>query len=66
MSQRFQSYIDGQWVAGSDIAADENPSDLSAPVGEVGSVDADAVRGAIAAANAAQAKWAASTPQQRA
>ncbi|MBN6150894.1 aldehyde dehydrogenase family protein [Xanthomonas sp. AmX2] len=66
MNQRFQSYIDGQWVAGTDTAADENPSDLSAPIGEYGSVGADEVRGAIAAANAAQAKWAASTPQQRA
>lgn len=66
MTRRFQSYIDGRWVAGDDLAPDENPSDLSAPVGEAGSVDAATVREAIAAANAAQAAWAASTPQQRA
>ncbi|MDQ1094088.1 acyl-CoA reductase-like NAD-dependent aldehyde dehydrogenase [Xanthomonas sacchari] len=66
MTRRFQSYIDGRWVAGDDLAPDENPSDLSAPVGEAGNVDAATVREAIAAANAAQAAWAASTPQQRA
>ncbi|MET7140634.1 aldehyde dehydrogenase family protein [Xanthomonas sp. PPL139] len=66
MTRQFQSYIDGRWVAGGDLAPDENPSDLSAPVGEAGSVDAATVREAIAAANAAQSAWAASTPQQRA
>ncbi|MCW0438315.1 aldehyde dehydrogenase family protein [Xanthomonas sacchari] len=66
MTRRFQSYIDGRWVAGDDLAPDENPSDLSAPVGEAGSLDAATVREAIAAANAAQSAWAASTPQQRA
>lgn len=53
MTRRFQSYIDGRWVAGDALAPDENPSDLSAPVGEAGSLDAAAVREAIAAANAA-------------
>ncbi|MCI2245502.1 aldehyde dehydrogenase family protein [Xanthomonas sp. PPL568] len=66
MTRQFQSYIDGRWVAGDDLAPDENPSDLSAPVGEAGRVDAATVREAIAAANAAQSSWAASTPQQRA
>lgn len=66
MTRRFQSYIDGRWVAGDDLAPDENPSDLSAPVGEAGSLDAATVREAISAANAAQSAWAASTPQQRA
>ncbi len=66
MTRQFQSYIDGRWVAGDDLAPDENPSDLSSPVGEAGRVDAATVREAIAAANAAQSAWAASTPQQRA
>jgi alpha-ketoglutaric semialdehyde dehydrogenase len=66
MNHRFQSYIDGQWIAGADIAADENPSDLATPVGEYGAVDAAQVRGAIAAAAAAQSAWALTSPQQRA
>lgn len=66
MKHRFQSYIDGQWIAGADIAADENPSDLATPVGEYGAVDAAQVRGAIAAAAAAQSAWALTSPQQRA
>jgi aldehyde dehydrogenase (NAD+) len=66
MNHRFQSYIDGQWIAGADIAADENPSDLATPVGEYGAVDAAQVRGAIAAAAVAQSAWALTSPQQRA
>jgi acyl-CoA reductase-like NAD-dependent aldehyde dehydrogenase len=66
MTQRFQSYIDGQWVAGSAAAQDENPSDLAAPVGDYASLDAAQVRDAIAAAAASQRSWSLSTPQQRA
>ncbi|MDR6840711.1 aldehyde dehydrogenase family protein [Pseudoxanthomonas sacheonensis] len=66
MTQRFQSYIDGQWVAGSTAAQDENPSDLATPVGDYASLDAAQVRDAIAAAAASQRSWSLSTPQQRA
>ena len=66
MTQRFQSYIDGQWVAGGSAAQDENPSDLATPVGEFGALDAAQVRDAIAAAAASQRSWSLSTPQQRA
>ena len=66
MNQRFQSYIDGQWIAGADSAADENPSDLGSPVGEYATVDAAQARAAIEAASRAAAGWAMSTPQQRA
>lgn len=66
MTQRFQSYIDGQWVAGSAAAQDENPSDLATPVGDYASLDAAQVRDAIAAAAASQRNWSLSTPQQRA
>lgn len=66
MTQRFQSYIDGQWVAGSAAAQDENPSDLTTPVGDYASLDAAQVRDAIAAAAASQRNWSLSTPQQRA
>jgi aldehyde dehydrogenase (NAD+) len=66
MTQRFQSYIDGQWVAGGSAAQDENPSDLATPVGEFGALDAAQVRDAIAAAATSQRSWSLSTPQQRA
>ncbi len=66
MTQRFQSYIDGQWVAGGTAAQDENPSDLAAPVGDYASLDAAQVRDAVAAAAASQRSWSLSTPQQRA
>jgi len=66
MVQRFESYIAGRWVAGSDFAPDENPSDLDAPVGEYATVDAGHAREAVEAAHAAQPAWAAATPQQRA
>src|SRR5688500_11426241 len=66
MTQRFQSYIDGQWVAGGTAAQDENPSDLATPVGDYASLDAAQVRDAIAAAAASQRSWSLSTPQQRA
>lgn len=66
MTQRFQSYIDGQWVAGGTAAQDENPSDLATPVGDYASLDAAQVRDAIAAASASRRRWSLSTPQQRA
>ena len=66
MTQRFQSYIDGHWVAGGTAAQDDNPSDLAAPVGDYASLDAAQVRDAIAAAAASQRNWSLSTPQQRA
>ena len=66
MTQRFQSYIDGQWVAGGTAAQDENPSDLATPVGDYASLDAAQVRDAIGAASASRRRWSLSTPQQRA
>lgn len=66
MSQRFQSYIDGQWVDGSGSTADENPADLSTPVGEYGVLDAALAAQAVEAAATALPAWALSTPQQRA
>jgi aldehyde dehydrogenase (NAD+) len=66
MSQRFQSYIDGQWIAGNGSEPDENPSDLDRPVGEYGQADAALTAEAVEAAAAAWPKWSLSTPQQRA
>jgi aldehyde dehydrogenase (NAD+) len=66
MSQRFQSYIDGQWIAGNGSEPDENPSDLDRPVGEYGQADAALTAQAVEAAAAAWPRWSLSTPQQRA
>jgi alpha-ketoglutaric semialdehyde dehydrogenase len=66
MTQLFQSYIDGHWVAGSAATQDENPSDLATPVGEYASLEAAQVRDAITAAAASQRSWSLTTPQQRA
>lgn len=66
MSQRFQSYINGEWIAGNGSEPDENPSDLDRPVGEYGQADAVLTAQAVEAAAAAWPKWSLSTPQQRA
>ncbi|WP_149196169.1 aldehyde dehydrogenase family protein [Luteimonas suaedae] len=66
MTQRFRSYIDGQWVEGADSAHDENPSDLASPVGEYAAVDAAQAQTAIEAAARAQPAWGLTSPQQRA
>ncbi|MGN6322197.1 MAG: aldehyde dehydrogenase family protein [Dyella sp.] len=66
MSQRFQSYINGEWIAGNGSEPDENPSDLDRPVGEYGQADAVLAARAVEAAAAAWPKWSLSTPQQRA
>lgn len=66
MTQTFQSYIAGDWVAGTDATPSENPSDLSTPVGVCGTLNAEQTREAVTAAAAARSAWAATTPQQRA
>jgi len=66
MNQRFQSYVDGRWIAGNGSVPNENPSDLDHPVGEYGQADAALTAEAVEAAAAASPKWALSTPQQRA
>ncbi len=66
MNMRFQSYINGQWVVGSSEGVDENPSDLAAPVGAYGIVDAALTSQAVDAAAAAAPAWGLSNPQQRA
>lgn len=66
MTQKYESYIAGEWVAGTDFTPNENPSDLDAPVGEFAVVDAAQTGEAAKVARAAQKTWAATTPQQRA
>ncbi len=64
--QRFSSYIGGQWVEGDGSHANENPSDLSSPVGHYGRLDAAQAAQAVDAAHAALPAWSLSSPQQRA
>ena len=66
MNERFSSYIAGQWVEGEGSHADENPADLSSPVGQYGTLDAGATAQAVDAASAALPAWSLSSPQLRA
>ena len=60
-----QNYIGGQWVDGAGASRNINPSNLDDLVGEYAAADGEQTRTAIAAAEAAFAKWVLSTPQQR-
>jgi aldehyde dehydrogenase (NAD+) len=61
-----QNFIAGEWVNGSDVTVDINPSDISDVVGEFTQANAAQADTAIAAAKAAATGWGLSTPQQRA
>ena len=61
-----RNYIAGEWVAGPDAADNINPSDTRDVVGVYTRADRTQCNTAIDAAQAAQPRWAASTPQQRA
>jgi acyl-CoA reductase-like NAD-dependent aldehyde dehydrogenase len=61
-----QNFIAGQWMNGSGVTTDINPSDISDVVGEFTQANAAQADEAIAAAKAASASWGLSTPQQRA
>jgi aldehyde dehydrogenase (NAD+) len=58
-------YIGGEWVAGTGVADDINPSDVADIVGRYARADASHVAAAVAAAKGAAPLWASSTPQQR-
>jgi alpha-ketoglutaric semialdehyde dehydrogenase len=66
MTQPHSNYIAGEWVPGSNVTRDVNPSDLSDVVGEYAQADAKQVDQAIAAARAAAPGWAAFNTQARA
>jgi aldehyde dehydrogenase (NAD+) len=61
-----KNFINGEWVAGAEAKENINPSDVSDIVGEYTQADKVQTEAAIAAAQAAQAAWASTTPQQRA
>jgi len=64
-SQRYDNYINGQWVAGASYLTNTNPSDLSDVVGEYAQADAAQVNEAIDAARAAFPSWSTSGIQAR-
>jgi acyl-CoA reductase-like NAD-dependent aldehyde dehydrogenase len=64
--QRFDNYIDGEWVAGASWTANRNPSDLSDVIGEYAQADAAQTNAAVSAAARASGAWATSSIQDRA
>lgn len=62
----LKHFIGGQWISGTVISHNTNPSDLSDNVGDYAQADAALTRQAIAAACAAKNVWAHSTAQERA
>ena len=66
MPNRYDNYIDGNWVGGSSWTANRNPSDLSDVIGEYAQADANQTNAAVAAATKAFAAWSVSSIQDRA
>lgn len=65
MTAHFKNFIAGDWVDGSAVSRNINPSDTNDLVGEYAQADAGQAERAIAAAKAAFPKWSVSTPQER-
>src|SRR5215471_10367096 len=61
----YPNLIDGQRVDSTDRVPDINPSNTADVVGEFARASADELKGAIASARQAFAKWSRSTPQER-
>ena len=61
----FKNLIGGEWVEGTRVRRNINPSDTRDVVGEYAQADAEQARQAIGAAVQAQTAWGATTPQQR-
>jgi aldehyde dehydrogenase (NAD+) len=60
------NFVAGEAVEGATTVTDVNPSDVSDIVGEFAMSDAEQVDAAVGAATAAQPRWAAATPAERA
>ncbi|WP_353558127.1 aldehyde dehydrogenase family protein [Paraburkholderia terrae] len=60
-----RNFIAGEWVIGSNVANNVNPSDTRDMIGCYTRASAQQVEIAIAAAASVQPKWAAATPQRR-
>lgn len=65
MAAHFRNFIAGDWVAGSDVSRNVNPSNTNDVIGEYAQADAEQTAQAISAAKAAFPKWSLSTPQER-
>ncbi|MDX1512128.1 MAG: aldehyde dehydrogenase family protein [Gammaproteobacteria bacterium] len=66
MSQRFDNYIAGTWVAGDGEIENRNPSDLSDLIGYAAQAGRAQLDDAMAAARIAQAEWANTGLEKRA
>ena len=66
MAELFKNYIAGEWVAGTSVTANRNPSDTSDVIGEYAQADAEQARAAIAAAKKAFPAWSTGSIQERA
>jgi alpha-ketoglutaric semialdehyde dehydrogenase len=66
MAEQFRNYIGGEWVAGTSVNVNRNPSDTRDVVGEYAQADAAQAQAAIAAAKAAFPQWSTGSIQERA
>lgn len=66
MSNRFQNYINGEWVQGSSWTTNRNPSDLGDVIGEYAMADKAQTEAAIDAAKRALPAWSIGSIQDRA
>ncbi len=65
-AQRYDNFINGEWVPGASYAPNVNPSDTSDVLGDYAQADAAQVDAAVSAARAAFPKWSVSGIQARA
>src|SRR3954466_12750259 len=65
MTAILKNFIGGEWVDGSGVTRNINPSNTNDVVGEYAKADKAQTEKAIAAAKAAFPAWARSTPQER-
>src|SRR5258706_2136209 len=65
MNAPLKNYIAGEWVEGTGVNRNINPSNTNDVVGEYSRADRAQTVQAIAAATAAFPKWSRSTPQER-
>jgi alpha-ketoglutaric semialdehyde dehydrogenase len=66
MANRFQNYINGEWLPGSGWTTNRNPSDLSDVIGEYALADKGQTIAAIDAAKRAFPAWSVGSIQERA
>src|SRR6266567_7642891 len=65
MTAALKNFVGGEWVDGSGLTRNINPSNTKDVVGEYAKADKAQTEKAIAAAKAAFPAWSRSTPQER-